>query len=117
MGIAGAASALIGYATLRLRADYLAIATFGVAVTIHLIALNARGLTGGPYGVAFVPRPLGDLADRPLLFDGLNLALVAALALVLYVALERLARRPGGRALRAMRAEQEEGGAGREQPR
>ena len=81
MGIAGAASALIGIATLRLRADYLAITTFGVAVTIHLVALNAQALTGGPYGIAFIPRPFGDLADRPLLFNGLNLALVAALLL------------------------------------
>ena len=55
MLIAGAASALIGFATLRLRSDYLAITTFGVAVTIHLVALNAQTLTGGPYGVAFIP--------------------------------------------------------------
>jgi branched-chain amino acid transport system permease protein len=106
MLIAGAASALIGFATLRLRSDYLAITTFGVAVTIHLVALNAQALTGGPYGVAFIPRPFGDLADRPLLFNGLNLALVAVLALLLYVALERLARSPWGRVLRAIREDE-----------
>jgi branched-chain amino acid transport system permease protein len=100
----GAASALIGFVTSRLRSDYLAIATFGVAVTIQLIALNAQALTGGPYGIAFIPRPFADLADRPLLFNGLNLLVIAALVGVVYVALERLSRGPWGRVWRGIRA-------------
>lgn len=106
MVASGAASALIGLATLRLRSDYLAITTFGVAVTIHLVALNAQTLTGGPFGIAFIPRPFGDLADRPALFNGLNLAVVAALTLVLYIALERLVRSPWGRVLRGIREDE-----------
>jgi branched-chain amino acid transport system permease protein len=106
MLVSGAASALIGFATLRLRSDYLAITTFGVAVTIHLIALNAQRLTGGPYGVAFIPRPFNEVADRPLLFNALNLALVAALAFALFIASERLVRSPWGRVLRAIREDE-----------
>jgi branched-chain amino acid transport system permease protein len=106
MLVSGVASALIGFATLRLRSDYLAITTFGVAVTIHLIALNAQRLTGGPYGVAFIPRPFNEVADRPLLFNALNLALVAALAFALYIASERLVRSPWGRVLRAIREDE-----------
>ncbi|WP_158818651.1 branched-chain amino acid ABC transporter permease [Methylocapsa sp. S129] len=106
MLVSGTASALIGFATLRLRSDYLAITTFGVAVTIHLIALNAQRLTGGPYGIAFIPRPFNEVADRPLLFNGLNLALVAALTFVLYIASERLVRSPWGRVLRAIREDE-----------
>jgi branched-chain amino acid transport system permease protein len=106
MLISGVASALIGFATLRLRSDYLAITTFGVAVTIHLLALNAQSLTGGPYGIAFIPRPFNDDADRPLLFNGLNLALAAALAFALYIASERLVRSPWGRVLRAIREDE-----------
>ena len=106
MLVSGGASALIGFATLRLRSDYLAITTFGVAVTIHLIALNAQRLTGGPYGVAFIPRPFNEVADRPLLFNGLNLVLVAALAFALYIASERLVRSPWGRVLRAIREDE-----------
>jgi branched-chain amino acid transport system permease protein len=106
MLVAGAASAFIGFVTLRLRADYLAITTFGVAVTIHLVALNAQTLTGGPYGVAFIPRPAGGLADRPLLFNLANLALVAALTLGVYLGLERLVRSPWGRVLRAIREDE-----------
>jgi branched-chain amino acid transport system permease protein len=102
----GAASAFIGFVTLRLRSDYLAIATFGAAVTIHLVALNAQRLTGGPYGVAFIPRPFGDLADRPLLFNFVNLAVIAALTRVLYLASERLVRSPWGRVLRAIREDE-----------
>ena len=59
--VAAAAAAFTGYATLRLKADYLAITTFGVAVVVQLVALNAQGLTGGPFGVAFIPRPFAGL--------------------------------------------------------
>ena len=71
---AGAVSFLIGALTIRLRADYLAIATFGVAVTVQLIALNAEPVTGGPFGIGFIPRPFAALAGDPLLFNLLNLA-------------------------------------------
>src|SRR5262249_42784094 len=64
-GAAGLAAALVGAVTLRLRADYLAITTFGIAVTIQLVALNAQGLTGGPFGIGFIPRPFAGLASRP----------------------------------------------------
>lgn len=52
---AALASVLTGAVALRLRADYLAISTFGIATTIHLVALNAESLTGGPFGIAFIP--------------------------------------------------------------
>jgi branched-chain amino acid transport system permease protein len=103
---AGATSALIGAITLRLRADYLAITTFGVAVTLHLVALNAQSLTGGPFGIAFIPRPFAALAETPLLFNLANLALVAALVVIVHVALERLVRSPWGRVLRAIREDE-----------
>lgn len=103
---AGAASALIGAATLRLRADYLAITTFGVAAIVQLVALNAQTLTGGPFGIANIPRPFEMLVSRPLLFSLANLALLATLVGVIYVALERLVRSPWGRVLRAIREDE-----------
>jgi branched-chain amino acid transport system permease protein len=106
MAAAGAASAFVGAVTLRLRADYLAITTFGVAVAIHLVALNAQPLTGGAFGIGFIPRPFETLAERPAAFGLANLALVAALVVVLYVALERLVRSPWGRVLRAIREDE-----------
>ena len=106
MAVAGLAAALVGAVTLRLRADYLAITTFGVAVAIHLVALNAQRLTGGAFGIGFIPRPFEDLAERPALFGLANLALTATLVAILYIALERLVRSPWGRVLRAVREDE-----------
>jgi branched-chain amino acid transport system permease protein len=100
---AALASAAVGALTLRLRADYLAITTFGVAVTVQLVCLNAQGLTGGPFGVGFIPRPFGTLADRPLAFGLASLALTGGVLALVFIALQRLARSPWGRVLRAIR--------------
>ena len=106
MVASGAVSAFVGALTLRLRADYLAITTFGVAVVVQLVALNAQKLTGGAFGVAFIPRPFDSLASTPALYDLANLALVTIVVGVVYVALERLGRSPWGRVLRAIREDE-----------
>ena len=102
----GIAAALTGIATLRLRSDYLAITTFGVAVVVQLVALNAQKLTGGPFGIGFIPRPFGALAETPLLFNLSNLAIVSAVTLAAYLALEHLTRSPWGRVLKALREDE-----------
>jgi branched-chain amino acid transport system permease protein len=103
---AGLASALVGALTLRLRADYLAITTFGVAAVVQLVALNAQRLTGGAFGIAFIPRPFESLAPTPALYNVANLALIGTLVAVVYAGLERLARSPWGRVLRAIREDE-----------
>ncbi|HTO85808.1 MAG TPA: branched-chain amino acid ABC transporter permease [Methylomirabilota bacterium] len=103
---AGFCAGLVGAVTLRLRADYLAITTFGIATTIQLVALNTQGLTGGPFGIGFIPRPFAALAERPLAFSTANLALVGVVTLIAFVAVERLARSPWGRVLRAIREDE-----------
>ena len=100
------ASFLIGALTIRLRADYLAIATFGVAVVVQLCALNLEPLTGGPFGIGFIPRPFADLAADPLFFSLANFAVVAVVVALLYLVLERLAHSPWGRVLRAIREDE-----------
>jgi branched-chain amino acid transport system permease protein len=104
--ITAAAAAFTGYATLRLKADYLAITTFGVAVVVQLVALNAQGLTGGPFGVAFIPRPFASVQDQAVLFNFANLAVIAVVTFAAYLALERLSRSPWGRVLRALREDE-----------
>lgn len=99
-------SFLIGALTIRLRSDYLAIATFGVAVVVQLAALNLEGITGGPFGIGFIPRPFSELAGNSLLFSLLNFGIVALLVVGLYLVLERLARSPWGRVLRAIREDE-----------
>lgn len=106
MVITALAAAFTGFATLRLKSDYLAITTFGVAVVMQLVALNAESLTGGPFGVAFIPRPFASVQDQPLLFNTLNLAVIVAVSLATYLTLEHLARSPWGRVLRALREDE-----------
>ena len=106
MVVGGIAAAITGMATLRLRSDYLAITTFGVAVVVQLVSLNAQGLTGGPFGIGFIPRPFGSLAETPLLFNLSNLAVVSVVTLVVYLALEHLSHSPWGRVLKALREDE-----------
>lgn len=106
MLVAGVAAAITGFATLRLRSDYLAITTFGVAVVVQLVALNAQSFTGGAFGVGFIPRPFSSLAETPFYFNIANLAVVSAVTLVAYLALQHLARSPWGRVLKALREDE-----------
>jgi branched-chain amino acid transport system permease protein len=103
---AGVVSFLIGALTIRLRADYLAIATFGVAVTVQLVALNLEHVTGGPFGIGFIPRPFANLAGNSLSFSLANLGVLVTTVILLYLALERLVRSPWGRVLRAIREDE-----------
>lgn len=103
---AGMAAWLVGALTIRLRSDYLAIATFGVAVTVQLCVLDLEPLTGGAFGIGFIPRPFAGLAGSPLAFSLSNLALMAAVVLGLYIGLQHLANSPWGRVLRAIREDE-----------
>lgn len=103
---AGAVAFLIGALTIRLRADYLAIATFGVAVVVQLCALNLEAVTGGPFGIGFIPRPFSGSAGDPLKFGLANLGVMVAVVAIVYLALERLVRSPWGRVLRAIREDE-----------
>ncbi|HYM99786.1 MAG TPA: branched-chain amino acid ABC transporter permease [Aestuariivirgaceae bacterium] len=103
---ASLAALIIGIITLRLRADYLAITTFGIAAAIQLVALNAEGLTGGPFGIGFIPRPFAGFEDRPMIFNLANLVLVSGVIAIVYTGLERLVRSPWGRVLRAIREDE-----------
>lgn len=105
--LAGAAAALaVGVLTLRLRSDYLAITTFGIAVALQLVFQNAEVLTGGPFGMAFIPRPFAGVQSVPLAFNLAHLGLTAAVVLAVYLVLEHLLRSPWGRLLRAVREDE-----------
>jgi branched-chain amino acid transport system permease protein len=103
---AGLAGWVIGAATLRLRHDYLAIATFGIAIVLQLVALNAQVLTGGPFGLHFIPKPFEGWLGAGPPFNAAYLALVVAILALTYAALERLVRSPWGRVLRAIREDE-----------
>jgi branched-chain amino acid transport system permease protein len=69
--VAGAMAAsfgiLLGWPTLRLRGDYLAIVTLGFGEIIRVILVNWTELSGGPNGITSIPRPsfFGCLSSRP----------------------------------------------------
>src|SRR5918995_1115763 len=106
MAASGVAALVVGVAALRLRHDYLAITTFGIAVTLQLVALNAQRLTGGPFGLQFIPKPLSRAIPDAFAWTLAYLGLSLSLLLLVYVALERLVRSPWGRVLRAIREDE-----------
>lgn len=56
MAIAALIAGLIGLVCIRLRSDYLAIATIGIAEIIKLIFKNETDITNGPRGINKIPR-------------------------------------------------------------
>jgi branched-chain amino acid transport system permease protein len=54
--IAAIVGFLVGLPTLRLRGDYLAIATLGMSEIIRILLLNMDGLTNGAAGLSGIPR-------------------------------------------------------------
>ncbi len=48
---------MLGFPVLRLRGDYLAIVTLAFGEIIRIVLLNASSITGGPNGIAGIPRP------------------------------------------------------------
>jgi branched-chain amino acid transport system permease protein len=106
MAASGMAALVVGVAALRLRHDYLAITTFGIAVTLQLVALNAQGLTGGPFGLQFIPKPFAGIITGNLAWNLAYLAVTACLLGLGYWAVERLVRSPWGRVLRAIREDE-----------
>ena len=121
--VAGILEWLIGNPTLRLRADYLAIATIGIAEMVRLVFQNERWLANGPQPLRGIPQPLQCLAGNgcdwlpgfvndffapltPRDYPYIYVAIVALVLFLLYRVLERAIRSPWGRALRAVREEE-----------
>ncbi|WP_178915239.1 branched-chain amino acid ABC transporter permease [Natronomonas gomsonensis] len=122
---------IIGIPTLRLRADYLAIASLGLAEVVRLVVLNQREWTNGSAGVRGIPSffegwPV--LSTFPQVMPGLeivvipgspirlgtsfwsallNVALVLVFVGVSYFVLKRAHRSPWGRVLRTIRSDED----------
>ena len=99
----GIGAVIVGLATLKLRHEYLAVATFGIAVTIQLVCLNWEYLTGGTLGLIGIPNPSKAWADGPLAQNALYLLVVLVVVGLTFAALERIVKSPWGRMLKAIR--------------
>jgi len=103
MVIVAAVCGLVAFVTLRVtEEDYFAIVTLGVGEMLRLMALNEDWLTKGALGLTGVPRPFGD-AIPPQYYQYFLLALAVVLLLATLWFLNRLARSPFGRLVRAVR--------------
>jgi branched-chain amino acid transport system permease protein len=107
MAAASALAWVVGVLTLRLRHDYLAIATFGVAVAFENVMRNAEWLAGGARGVRGFERPLRDVVTDGFTYNLLFLLVVLAILALVFLFLERLVASPFGRLLRAIREDEE----------
>ncbi|MBI3328745.1 MAG: branched-chain amino acid ABC transporter permease [Nitrospinae bacterium] len=101
----GALALLVGIPTLRLRDDYLAIATIGIAESIRLIFNNERWLANGPRGLTGLPQPLRSWVE-PNHYNYIYLGIVVLAMAAVYWASERGIRSPWGRVLRAIREDE-----------
>lgn len=95
---------LVGLATLRLRSDYLAIATFGIATSIHLLVNNLEPLTGGSRGLVGIPRPFDSFGQQD--FAAGYLVMVLVLLGLVCAGLQALLHSPWGRVQRALREDE-----------
>ena len=106
MAMAGVLSLIVGVMTLRLRHDYLAIATFGVAIGFENVVRNAEGLTGGAKGLRGFERPLEALIGNSFAYNIAFMVFVLLALAAVYWFLDRLIKSPFGRLLRAIREDE-----------
>jgi branched-chain amino acid transport system permease protein len=101
MIIAGIIAYGVAKICIRLRSDYLAIATLGIAEILRLMFKNETWATNGPRGVSLIPKPFETLPEpwNQIAFMGLVLLIVFGL----YVLLERARKAPWGRLMAAIR--------------
>ncbi|KAF0812863.1 hypothetical protein IGB42_02707 [Andreprevotia sp. IGB-42] len=126
--VAGALAAgfgiLLGWPTLRLRGDYLAIVTLGFGEIVRLILVNWTDFSGGPNGIGSIPRPtffglpFAPAGDGPTFasFFGIEYApehrviflyyVILVLALLTNLFIARLRKLPVGIAWEAVREDE-----------
>jgi len=104
---AGVLGVLIAIPTLRLRADYLAIATLALGEIARLVLKNERSVTGGDQTLPLIPRPFDAFVPRGPYSDAVFSLIAIGVALGALFVLDFLTRAPWGRNLRAIREDEE----------
>ena len=103
---AGVLALIVGLPTLRLRRDFLAITTIGIAAILRSIANSADGFVNRGRGLNGIPRFLDELTsgqDYRWVLLGITLVMLAAVYLLVWSATTS----PWGRVLRAIRDNEE----------
>lgn len=131
LALAAIIAVAIGIPTLRLRADYLAIATLGLAEVIRMIIRNERQYTNGSQGLFGIPRFFDDwpglsafpdmmpaitiqvvpgetiILGTPFWRQLLNVSFLLALLGGAFFVLRRAHRSPWGRVLRTIKSDED----------
>ncbi len=95
---------LLGFPTLRLRGDYLALGTLGFAFIVEAILKNWTDVTRGPLGLPGIPRP--ELFGISFLSLDLYLILSVVFLAITVVITHRIVNSPFGRVLKAIREDE-----------
>jgi branched-chain amino acid transport system permease protein len=103
--VCGILALLIGIPTLKLREDYLAISTLGIAETFRLIFNNETWLANGPRGLMGLPQPFHNWVD-PKNYNYIYLVIIVIILFITFFLIERGIRSPWGRVLRAIREDE-----------
>ena len=104
--LAATAGWVVGLPTLRLRGDYLAIATLGFSEIIRIIITNAKPL-GRATGLQIAPYPITpDPTETPPILGHYIFPWVIGTAIITTVAIWRLKNSAKGRAIQAVREDE-----------
>ena len=105
-GIAGAFAFIIAYPVLRTRHYYFFLSTFAAGEALRQAFIQFKGITGGGFGVAFIPRPESILGIDFESTTGFYY-LVLAVALIVWLSLYRFDLSRTGRTIKAVAANEE----------
>ncbi len=96
--------AIVAYPSLRLKGDYLALATFGLGVIVYSIAKNWVSLTRGPMGLPGIPT--FSIFGYQISNVWSYLILVLIFVFITYLAIKNITNSPFGRILKGIREDE-----------
>jgi branched-chain amino acid transport system permease protein len=108
MLVSGLTAAVVALPTVRLRADYLAIATIAFAEVVRTVAINLEPITAGTIGIVGIPHLLEFSGPNAAFLNMATVVGLGALILLgLFFGLHYIVESPWGRVLRAIREDEE----------
>jgi len=95
---------IIGFPSLRLKGDYLALATFGLGIIVYSVAKNWVSLTRGPMGLPGIPQ--FSVFGYEISSVWSYLILVLCFVIITYLAVRNITNSPFGRILQGIREDE-----------
>jgi len=102
--LASILGAIVAYPSVRLKGDYLALATFGLGVIVYSIAKNWVSLTRGPMGLPGIPS--FSIFGYQISNVWSYLILVLIFVLITYLVIRNITNSPFGRILKGIREDE-----------